>query len=182
MKTPSQEECEALLREFEVPENILTHTKMVRRIANFLAKKISEKGTKIDLELVDKASLVHDFTKIYCFENNCSHVQEAERILSEKGFPEFGKLVKQHGLEEVNGFDKNTLIETKVVWYSDKRVNNDKLVSLGARYIYLKQRYGTTNDKKMQGILSTEENAKKTEKELFELAGMHRDILEDDLE
>ena len=181
MKIPSLEECEKIIQEYSVPENIKLHTAKVRKVANFLAKKISLKGTKINLDLVDKAALLHDFTKMYCVENKCSHTLEARKILVEKGFPEFGEIIKQHGLEEVNNFDEKTSIESKIVWYADKRVNHDKLVSLMARYVYLKERYGKLSDEKMSEIVSTETNSKKVEKELFDLAGLYRDILEDDL-
>jgi len=180
MKIPSIEECNVIIEEYKVPDHIKAHTVVVRKIANFLAKKISE-GKEINIDLVDKGALLHDVMKMHCIENNCRHTEEAGKVLTQKGFPEFGKVIEKHGLDEVNKFDENTLIETKIIWYSDKRVNHDKLVSLSARYIYLKNKYGSLNDEKMKQILSTEENAKKTEKEIFELAGLKRDILEDDL-
>ncbi|MFH1391640.1 MAG: HDIG domain-containing metalloprotein [Candidatus Diapherotrites archaeon] len=182
MKLPSMEECESLIQEYKVPDHIKAHTVVVRKIANFLAKKIFENGKEINLDLVDKGALLHDVMKMYCIENNCRHTEKVAEVLIQKGYPEFGKVLERHGLDEVNKFDENTLIETKIIWYSDKRVNHDKLVSLIARYIYLKNKYGSLNDGKMKQILSTEENAKKTEKEIFELAGLKRDILEDDLD
>ncbi|MAG18126.1 MAG: hypothetical protein CL944_01485 [Candidatus Diapherotrites archaeon] len=182
MKIPSIEECNAIIEEYKVPDHIRNHIAMVRKIANFLAKKISENETEINLDLVDKGALLHDVMKMYCVENNCRHAEEAGKVLTQKGFPEFGKVLEQHGLDEVNHFDENTLIETKIVWYADKRVNQDKLVSLGARYIYLKAKYGSMSNEKMKQILSTEENAKKIEKRLFELAGLKRDIVEAELD
>ncbi|MCR4335434.1 MAG: HDIG domain-containing protein [archaeon] len=181
MKIPSLEECNSIIEEYKVPEHIKSHIAMVRKIANFLAKKISKTEKEINLDLVDKGALLHDVMKMYCVENNCRHTEEASKVLSQKGFPEFGKVLEQHGLDEVNQFDAKTLLEAKIVWYADKRVNHDKLVSLIARYVYLKNKYGSESDKKMKQIISTEENAKKIEKEIFELAGLKRDILEDDL-
>ena len=181
MKIPSIEECEEIILEFGMPENIKLHTNKVRKVANFLAKKIYNNHGNVNLDLVDKAALLHDFTKMYCIENKCSHTIEAGKILKEKGFPEFGEIIKQHGLEEVNSFNEKTCIEAKIVWYADKRVNHDKLVSLGARYLYLKERYGKISEKKMSEIVSTEKNSEEVEEELFGLAGLKRDFLEDDI-
>ena len=45
----------------------------------------------------------------------------------------------------------------------------------------MKEKYGKLSDERMSEIISTENNSKKVEKELFDLAGLYRDILEDDL-
>ncbi len=170
MKIPSMEECEALMAEFGVPEHIRKHTEEVRKVANFLAKKISSNGKKIDLGLVDRASLMHDFLKMHCIKNNCRHALEAGKVMAERGYAEFGGVLRLHGLGEVNNFDSKTGLEAKIVWYADKRVNSDKMVSLKERYDYLKERYGSMGGQKMNGIISTEKNAFGLEKELLRLA------------
>ncbi len=172
MKFPSMPECEALMAEYGAPENVRKHTAAVRRVANFLAEKISAKGAKVDLELVDKAALMHDFMKLYCIKNNCSHTREAAKVLSRKGYPEFGYCIRQHGLEEIIKFGSDTPLETKIVWYADKRVTHDRIVSLRERYDYLKETYGTKSGQKMKEIVATESFSFGLEKELLALAGV----------
>lgn len=173
MKTPSMEECEAIIQEYKMPEHIREHTEAVRKVANCLAKKISN----IDLELVDKAALMHDSLKMYCIENNCRHALEVGKVLSGKGYPEFGEVLKLHGLEEVNNFNETTSLEAKIVWYADKRVNQNNIVTLNKRYEYLKERYGSKNPEKMSEIKSTIENSEKVEEELLGLANLEKDYL-----
>lgn len=170
MKTPTQEKCLELIKKYEMTENIIAHSEKVRKVANFIAKKINENGKKVNIEAVDKGALLHDLMKIHCIKNDCKHAIEAEKVLAKEGYEEFGKLLRMHGLEEVNKFNEKTPIEAKIIWYADKRVNHDKIVSLKERYEYLKERYGKKSEQKMKEILSTIENAKKIEKELFELA------------
>ena len=172
MKIPSQKECDALLKKYAVPENILAHAAAVRKIANLLASKMSGAGVKVDLDAVDKGALLHDLMKMYCIKEDCRHAAEAGRVLAESGYKEFGALLKLHGLEEVNSFDSKTPLEAKIIWYADKRVNHDKVVSLRERYDYLKERYGSLSEKKMKEIIGTEKNSFKTEKELLGLAGL----------
>ena len=195
MKIPSIELCEKIIEEYKVSsseldssgigqkivllanepnpnpnEIVMQHTFQVRKIANFLAKKISEKNLRVDLNLVDRAALMHDFVKLHGIVKDRRHTLESEKIMSEKGFSEFGEVLKHHGLDEVLNFDENTLLESKIVWYADKRVNHDKIVSLEERYEYLKERYGTMSKEKMKEIISTEQAAKELEKEILELA------------
>jgi len=103
MKTPSIEECEAIILEYKMPKHIREHTDTVRKVANCLAKKISS----AEKEVIDKGALMHDALKMHCIANKCRHAEEVGKVLSEKGYPEFGELLKLHGLEEVVDFDEN---------------------------------------------------------------------------
>jgi len=169
-------ECESLLEEFSVPKNVLEHSEKVRLVANAIAKKISKKK-EMNLEAVDKAALLHDFMKLHCVNNDCRHAIEAGKILRERGYPEFAELVKLHGLEEVNNFGAKTPVEAKIIWYADKRVNHSTIVTLGERYDYLREKYGSSSEQKMSEINSTWKNALKVEEELLSLSGFERDYL-----
>lgn len=173
MKIPSIDECEAIILEYKMPEHIREHTNAVRKIANCLAKKING----VEEEVVDKGALMHDVLKMYCIENNCRHAIEVGKVLSEKGYPEFGEILKLHGLEEVNDFNEKTPLEAKIVWYADKRVNHNVIVTLDERYEYLKEKYGSESSEKMSEIKSTIENSKKVEEELLGLANLEKDYL-----
>ncbi len=170
MKVPSLDECESLMKEFAVPQHIRAHSEAVRKAANSICKSILAAGGKVDADCVDRAALMHDFLKMHCVKNSCRHALEAGKILSERGFAEFGEIVRLHGLDEVLHFTKSTLLEAKVVWYADKRVKHDKVVSLKERYEYLKQKYGSNGGQAMGQILATEKPGFALEKELSLLA------------
>ena len=168
MKLPSHEEAIQMLKDYKMPDNIIGHTMQVARIANFLAKKINENGTKVNLELVDRASLLHDLDKHLTFETN-NHSVVTRKILKEKGFPELADTAANHMLENI--IKKNGLqtIEEKVVYYADKRVNHDEIVPLKERFVYLRKRYGTTF-KREEEIIKFEVACNKLEKEIFRLS------------
>ncbi|HLC79335.1 MAG TPA: HDIG domain-containing protein [archaeon] len=172
MKLPSLEECESLMEEFNVPENIRKHTEAVRGVANSLAMRIKNQKIKVDAEAVDRAAFLHDLMKMHCIKNNCSHAKAAKGILVQRGYSELGEIVLLHGLEGILRFDKNTSLEAKIIWYADKRVTHDQLVSLSGRYEYLKERYGSISKKKLAQILATREAGFALEKELLSLAGI----------
>ncbi|MEM4261677.1 MAG: HDIG domain-containing protein, partial [Candidatus Diapherotrites archaeon] len=64
MKVPTKEKCLELIQKYEMTENVRAHSEQVRKVANFIAKKIKENGKKIDLEAIDKGALLHDLMKI----------------------------------------------------------------------------------------------------------------------
>lgn len=176
MRLPSGQECAALLKKYGVPENVLRHSDAVRGVANFLAQRIAANGFRVDLECVEKAALLHDLAKVHCIKNNCRHAAEAERILSELEYPEFGKILRLHGLEEVLDFTDSTPLEAKVLWYADKRVNHDKVVPMKERYDYLKEKYGSTGKEKLKEIVSTEKAAFALEKALLKMGVLGEDF------
>jgi putative nucleotidyltransferase with HDIG domain len=168
MKLPTREKAIEMLKEYKMPDNIMAHTMQVNKVANFLAKKINENGTKVNLELVDRASLLHDLDKHLTLETN-NHSVVTREILNEKGFPELADAAANHMLENI--IKKNGLktIEEKIVYYADKRVNHDKIVPLSERFAYLRKRYGTTF-KREEEIKVFEVACDILEKEIFKLS------------
>ncbi|MDB4303466.1 HD domain-containing protein [Desulfosarcina sp.] len=65
MNLPKTEDCVHLINvAFRVPANIVNHSIQVNRLAVFIANKLNEKGEKVNIDLVDKASILHDMLKI----------------------------------------------------------------------------------------------------------------------
>ena len=65
MNLPSKEDCVHLINvTYRIPANIVNHSIQVNRLAVFLANKLNEKKEKIDIDLVDRASILHDMLKI----------------------------------------------------------------------------------------------------------------------
>ncbi len=137
-KLPTREECFDLLKEYKVPENIIQHTLLVTKIAVFLAKKLKETGLDIDVDLVDRASLVHDLDKIQTL-NTGQHGIMTEEILTKRDYSLVGKIAMQHKFGTIH--DPTLSWEAKIVNYADKRVAHDKLVSLKERIDEAWERY-----------------------------------------
>ena len=104
MKIPTREECEKLWDENNVPENVRKHMIMVNKAAMFLGKKLKEAGEEIDLELLDKASLLHDLDKIPTLRTR-RHGHVTREILSGKGHSRVGELAYKHKFGQITNLN-----------------------------------------------------------------------------
>lgn len=126
---------------YQVPENIRKHSIAVTKVAIKIAKKLKNQGLALDSDLVYTACMLHDIAKAKCLHQDKKHTIEGARILKQEGYPKIAKIVAKHGLNvilEKNGLDS---VEAKIVYYADKRINHDKIVSLTERLKYIKDRY-----------------------------------------
>ena len=116
--------------------NILHHCRKVNAIAMFIATKLKEKGEEIDLDLVDIASFLHDVKKAeeVNLKDWGSHEKRAAEFLKAKGYNELACIILKHRSEEsvLNGI-KGMSWEDKLVYYADKRVKHDEVVSAKER-------------------------------------------------
>ncbi len=177
---PSRRECLALLRAAGVWPNIVAHSLVVERFAVRLAEKIRRRGARVDVALVSRGALLHDFDKSECLECGrdgrgkfkVKHGFRAHELLVAKGarFKKIALIARRHILESVLGRDAPRTLEEKIVFYADKRVTSLRVVSLRARLRYIMRRYGVNAAARKQ-IRSCEKGALRVEKELRALAG-----------
>ena len=156
-----------LLRE-RIPkeqEIIIKHSLQVTNVALYLGKKLIEKGEKIDMDVVERACLLHDIAKWEEVTTGVRHWQRGGDILAELGYPEFGRLVIQHRWTSI--IDEENPIDTweeKLVLYADCRVNHDEVVSFDERLEYAKKRYPGAD----QILAAVEGPIRLLEKDIFE--------------
>lgn len=167
MNLPTREECLQLLREYKNPENIIEHSLVVAKIANYLAKRLKEKGEDVDRDLVDRGALLHDIVKFITLNSDARHGKEGYKILMEKGYPAIALIAKEHALSEILKKGSLKSWESKIVYYADKRVNNERIVSLEERFKYLRERYGKSGKEIMDKINKCELPCILLEEEIF---------------
>ena len=142
---PSKEECIKLLKSNNVPDNIIAHTKKVCDFSMEVCDVLEKRSIKVNRELVAAAALLHDIKKLEPGE----HEVEGAKYISSLGYPEVGILIKKHGLKHCHLEEFHPITwEEKIIFYSDKRVKNDKVVSVDERFEYIKQRYDKDNVEK----------------------------------
>lgn len=158
MKIPTKEECLRILKESNVPGNIVAHLNGVCDFSLKVCDVLENKGVHVNRELVAAGALLHDLKKL----SPNDHVIEGFEYIKSIGFPEVAEIVKKHGLAHLDNpnFVPKTW-EEKIVFYADKRVKNDRIVSVDERFEYIKQRY--KKDDVEKEILFT----KRIEKELL---------------
>jgi len=139
---PTREECLSLMRQHGMLENIISHSLEVARVALFLSIELNKKGQRIDLGLVEAASLLHDLTKTECLRTKEDHAQTGSQLLKGMGYERIGEIVAQHIWVD-RGKNFPVVTEEEVVNYADKRVMHDRVVPLQERFSDLKTRYGS---------------------------------------
>lgn len=149
-------------------ENIKAHSIMVEKVANVLAREIIKAGTVVSMPMITAGALMHDIAKTPCLNTRQDHALMGSEICIMNHFEEIAGIVRGHVI--IDGFDPETEVnETEIIYYADKRINHDKLVSIEERLEYLLIRYANGN-RRIEGLI--EENfvqCRKVEKKIFAL-------------
>ncbi|MBW3015700.1 HD domain-containing protein, partial [Candidatus Woesearchaeota archaeon] len=87
-------------------------------------------GFSINLELLDRASLLHDIGKFETLGTDLDHHIRGKEIISELGFPEVAHLASMHGQYPLENYGS---WEEKILAYADGRTMHDKTVTTRER-------------------------------------------------
>lgn len=156
---PSHDECQAMIRQCHLPLHILRHSEAVGRIGVFLARQLVDKGIAVDVDLVERACLLHDLFRVCDCpledfswfeqpvteadkakwrrlkeENSAHRHEEAAYVFLKERYPVLAETIRQHKYTAVldeNGGPESW--EAKIVYYADKRAMHDKIVPLKKR-------------------------------------------------
>jgi len=158
--------------------NIRAHSLVVARIAELLARALRRRGDEIDVELTVAAALMHDIGKSFCLDNDRNHATLGRDICLRHDLHELGPLVVQHVVLDAESFPQTPLSAKELVYYADKRVNHDQIVSLDQRLVYILDRYGQNDPLRHTAILRNFERCQVIEQAIF--AGL--DFGPDDLQ
>lgn len=165
MKTPSREECLALLKRRAVPSHVFVHCLKVEQVACYLANVLNDHGENLDLHLVEAAALLHDITKIDGFQSGQDHAMTAGALLRSLGYPRVAEVVEHH-IVVPSEIELGWVTEEELINYADKRVMHDRIVTLEERFEDLLRRYGKGPGRR--GVmLSLLERAKRLERKIF---------------
>lgn len=163
MNIPTKEECIKILKENNVPDNIIAHVKTVCDFSMKIVDLLDKKGIKVNRALVAAAALLHDIKKL----SQNDHVLEGYEYMKSLGYPEVALVIKKHGLQHLGdeSFEPKTW-EEKIVFYADKRCKGSRLVSVEERFKYVRERYSHYDVEKELKL------TKEIEKELLEGEGI----------
>lgn len=152
MNIPSKEECMSILTKNKTPSNVIEHCRIVCKVAEDIANKLIKKGIKINKELVIASALLHDIERA-----KDNHTIEGAKLLKSMGFPEVSEIVGKHSLHRLEEDRKPKTIEEKIVFYADKRVIENKIVSLKERFETLEKGYNINLSKEFEFTKKIEE-------------------------
>jgi len=149
MEIPSAAQCFSYMKDFGMYDNIREHSLMVARVTELLYRKLWEKGMDLPpKDAVLAGALLHDIAKTKCIQEGCQHAQVGEAICRDLGYPEVAAMVGNHVNLPKSHFDacrSGIFTGSELVYYSDKRVKHDSIVSLDERLAYILEKYSDNN-------------------------------------
>ncbi len=138
---PTEKECYDIIKRYEMRENIIRHSEQVMRVSMALVERLKDPSL-IRPDLVRAGALLHDIAKSRTIDTKeLRHDLIGGEMMRELGYDDIAKIVETHvvfGEVDRNG----RLEEREIVFYADKRVMHDKIVSLDERIKDLVDRYG----------------------------------------
>lgn len=164
--------------------NIRAHSLMVTRVAAVLLRELADcrkpQGAQPNADLVLAGALLHDIAKTQCLDSRCNHAQRGRDICLELGFPEVAEVVLEHViLSEFSPkrYSNGLFLAKELVYYADKRVRHEEIVSLEERLEYILERYGKNNAVRQNLIKENFSQCQQLESFLFSPLTMQPDDL-----
>ena len=163
---PSVKECFFFMEKYEMLENIRAHSIIVEEVANIIARGLIDVGADILIEKITAGALLHDIGKSLCLNTGNDHAAKGEEICFQNQLDEIAEIVREHITLE--SYEPGAAIsEKEIIYYADKRVNHDSVVSLEKRLEYLLDRYGRNNEYLCGLIRENFQMCKNVERKLF---------------
>ena len=143
-KYPTGDECLALILKYEMLPNIIDHSIQVKNVTEAIYKHIVDREN-LNFELLIAAALLHDIAKTESIiRKDLRHDLTGGEMLRALGYDDIAVIVENHVV--FNGFNPDgPLDEKEIVFYADKRVMHDKVVTIDTRVADLVERYGKTD-------------------------------------
>ncbi len=184
---PTQEAIEQWRKELHLPAHVIRHCEAVAAFCRTLADALRAKGIILRTETLITAAKVHDLFRFVDFRagvgpsfpadrdiekcwahwkaqyKGLTHESACAEFLRAEKFPILADIVEPHGLRLPS--PARTKIEQKILYYADKRVREDTVVTLDERFEDFVQRYGSGKESEESKIWL--EEAKKVERDLF---------------
>ena len=147
MTIPTRQECMDLMERVQMPPHIRRHSLLVAEISLYLGRLLNRNSSRLDLELVEAAALLHDIAKPRCLSTGENHNTLGADMLEEWGYPLLAPIVRDHvTMDEARVTAPVT--ESVLVNYADKRVKHDQVVTIQERFEDLIERYGKHREHK----------------------------------
>ena len=181
---PGIDRCIRLMDEYRMLNNIRHHSLVVAQVADALLSGLKEglpTAPLLDRRLTIAGALLHDIAKTPCLDEGCDHADLGGQICEEHGFAEVGAIVREHVIlrnHDPQRYENGLFTEKEIVYYADKRVRHQQIVSLAERLVYILDHYAKGNPRLRQLIQENFERCLDLEKALFNVLGFPPDQLE----
>lgn len=165
---PGVDECLALMEHHHMLPNIRAHSILVARVAELITNGLINAGRDLSLAKVIAGALLHDIGKTPCLDNDDDHAAKGYEICMAHDLGAIADIVAEHVILK-NYVPENGFAEKEIVYYADKRVNHDQVVSLEERLVYILDRYGLNNEGRHRAIRENYNRCQDLEERMFTL-------------
>ena len=148
---PGVNQCLELMEQYHMLPNIKDHSIVVARVAEIIAHGLIVDGHELSMDKIIAGALLHDIGKTPCLDNDDDHAAKGVEIVLAHNLKPIADIVGEHVILK-NYSSENSFTEKEIVYYADKRVNHDQVVSLEERLTYILQRYGLNNVVRCEAI------------------------------
>lgn len=166
-RIPSRAECDELMARYAMLPHIIEHSIQVMKVSLAIMDNLKS-DMSLNRDLVVAGALLHDITKTISLETNENHAVSGGALLRELGFPSTAEVVEQH-IRILNLNLAGWLEEREIVYYADKRVRHNTIVTVEERMDDIIQRYGATEDLRRQ-ILKNKSQALLVEQKIAQFS------------
>jgi len=180
---PSIAHCLSLMDEHAMLSNIRRHSFAVARVAERVHSRLARTVKTDDLpprQLVIAGALLHDIAKTPCLQNHCDHAEVGARICEQHGLFEVAEIVGEHvrlRRYDLQRYQRGSFLAKELIFYADKRIVHDAIVSLDERLEYILARYGRGDPDTLARIRMNFDNCRNLESSLCAVAGQNPDEL-----
>ena len=154
-RIPDNAECYQLIHRYDMLPNIVEHSEQVARVALAVTDDLIDPAG-VDRELIHAASLLHDITKTRSLTTKERHDITGAELLRELGLDTIAYIVEQH-VYFTDFKPEGAIEEREIVYYADKRVMHNVIVTVDQRVADLVKRYGI-NEERRGMILQNKKN------------------------
>lgn len=170
---PDIDQCLRLMDDFTMWENIRRHSFMVARVAELLHRGLQDSAHSAEMpdrDLVIAGALLHDIAKTKCLQEDCQHAEVGAAICNELGYPQIAEIVSNHVILSrfrQERYAAGNFTAADIVFYADKRVRHDEVVTLDARLEYILGKYGDNSPLQEAFIVKNFNKCRDLEEYLF---------------
>jgi len=163
---PSIQECYNLMDAYQMLDNIKAHSVVVAKVAHIIARNLQHSGIHVSVKTATVGGLLHDIGKTASLRTGQDHSEIGRQICLRHHLEEIAPLVAEH--VRLKDYDLNgNCSEKEIVFYADKRVNHDRIVSLDERLAYIIERYGQGRERIIKAIRENFSLCRQVEEKLF---------------
>lgn len=152
-KKLDDEDIERIYRRSGILEHIIKHMQATAEYQNRLLDQLEKHGIFFNRDRLDKAAKLHDIRRL-----EKKHAIEGAKYIRLEGYEKIAELISNHHSADSLGKDFGwdtvnkkyiSLCDADILYYTDKRVKEDRLVSVDERFATSRDKPTTEEGKRM---------------------------------